>query len=205
MLQNATRICEATLGGCSCTKETRSAPWPCTGYFGRWSRREPDLISATAGRLAAHTPRNFYRTICARPIYLVGTRDIGASPQIGRGRAHLVVPMLRDGELVGRYRMLRQDGRPLVTRAADRAGSNLRRTGGHRDREYPVVRRAAKATELSEALQQQTATAEVLKVISRSTFDLEPVFESAAREARQAVVTLVQRGDDGDCCEFRCS
>ena len=99
----------------------------------------------------------------------------------------LIVPMLKEHELIGAIGIYRQEVRPFTDKQIELV-QELRRTSRHRHREHAAAQRAA------ESLQQQTATADVLKVISRSTFDLQTVLdtlvESAARlcEADKGVI-----------------
>ncbi|MGC1762251.1 MAG: GAF domain-containing protein, partial [Pseudolabrys sp.] len=116
-------------------------------------------------------------------------------------RAALGVPLVRDGHVFGVVNLFRttpiaftQKQIELAETFADQAVIAIENT-----RLFNELRH--RTDDLSESLQQQTATADVLKVISRSSFDLRIVLrtlvESAAQlcEAQQAIVT--QRGDDG--------
>ena len=132
--------------------------------------------------------------------YRLGNPVRRALVDIAGARSYLAVPIVKDGVLLASFTIYRREVRPfeadviaLLQNFATQAAIAIQNA-----RLFNEVKQ--RTEDLSESLQQQTAAADVLKVISRSSVDLDTVLdtlvETVARLCRADQATMFRRRDD---------
>jgi GAF domain-containing protein len=189
MLANAVRICEAKFGTLYLREADAYRPvalhnappaYAAARTRDRLVRPPPDV---PLGRVAITKQVAHIADIRATNSYIEGNPFVVAAADLAGYRAVLAVPMINDDELVGAIVIHRAEVRPFTDKQIELVQNFAHQAVVAIENARLVNELRQRTDDLTESLEQQTATSEVLRAISTSPGNLQPVFETILANA----------------------
>ena len=181
LLEKAMHLCGAAFGVLAVLEGEQTHTVADRGLppaLAEWRRNNPVISpqNTLLTRVVAGEPYVHTLDLKDDKLYRSGEPLRRANVDLGGARTSLYVPLLRDREVLGTIHIYRQEARPFT----DKQIALLQNFAAQA---VIAMENARLLTETREALEQQTATAEVLQVINSSPGDLAPVFDAILEKA----------------------
>ena len=187
MLENAVRICDAKFGNIQRWDgevlhhvAAHNTP-PAFAEARRRSLLRPSP-ETPIGRMVATKAAIHVVDLAAEPGYVEQRKPtIVAAVELGGVRTILYVPMLKENELIGAFSLSRQEVRPFTDKQIALVQNFAAQAVIAIENARLLNELRQRTDDLTESLEQQTATSEILEVISNSPTDSQPAFEAIVR------------------------